>query len=332
MNPTRYQRIRLWAGITSIGTNLALIWVLAITSTLWAERFASVPSTALAFLAAATLITLANLPFDILTGDAVERAAGRVSQPTANWIRDWARGRAQTLLGLWTGMMFFSFLPQLPQGAMRWVMLVAAVVTLVLFLWVPAGRPAAKGSSTEEFEKNLCLELKHLGLKARQIRWFDLGDSETVTGCIVPRGVLSLSDTVAQQLTPREAALMAAREESYRRSGTWVLLLLIVAAWTLFGILLARVTPSLSPVQAGLNGAAVMSSWCFLALLIWPSLNRAWMRKADAFLLSLATPTEVQSLFTKIQRLNATDITLSSTKTLVFHPIPPLEERLNRLS
>ena len=227
--------------------------------------------------------------------------------------------------------MFFSYLPQLPQGSLLWVMLGAATVTLLLFLLVPAGRPAAHGSSTEEFEKNLCLELKNLGLKPRQIRWFDAGDSETVNGCIIPRGVLSLSNSVAQCLTPREAALMAAREECYRRSGAWILPLLIVAAWTLLGILLARVAPSLVPVQAGLSGAAVMSSWCFLALFIWPSLNRIWMRKADAFLVSLATQEEVRSLFVKIGRLNATDITLSPVKTLVFHPIPPLQERLSRL-
>jgi hypothetical protein len=210
-------------------------------------------------------------------------------------------------------------------------MLGVAMVTLVLFLSVPVGRPAAQGSSTEEFEKKLSLELKNLGLQARQIRWFDLGDSETVNGCITPRGVLSLSDSVAQCLTPREAALMAAREEYYRRSGTWILPLIIVAAWTLLGILMTRFAPRLIPVQAGLSGAAVLSSWCFLALFIWPSLNRLWMRKADTFLVSLATPEEVRSLLVKIERLNATDITLSPAKTLVFHPIPPLQERLNRL-
>jgi hypothetical protein len=331
VDPTLYQRIRLWAGITSIGANLALIWGLALTSPMWAIGFTSALSSAVALFAAAALMTIANLPFDLLAGDAVERAAGRISHSTASWLKDWARGRAMTLLGLWTGMLFFSYLPQLSQGSLPWVMLGAAMVTLLLFLLVPAGRPAAQGSATEEFERKLCLELKSLGLKTRQIRWFDSGDSETVNGCIIPRGILSLSTSVAQCLTPREAALMAAREESYRRSGAWILLLSIVAAWTLFGILLARVVPTLVPMQAGLSGAAVMSSWCFLALFIWPSLNRIWMRKADAFLVSLATQEEVRNLLVKIERLNATDITLSPVKTLVFHPIPPLQERLSRL-
>lgn len=331
MDPTRYQRIRLWAGITSIGANLGLIWGLAITSPEWAHPFSGARSSSVALFIVAALVTLANLPFDILTGDAVERAAGRVSLPTARWMKDWIRGRAMTLLGLWTGMMFFSLLPRVPQGWFLWVMLVAAMVTLLSLLSVPGGQPAPQKSYIEIFEASLRLELEKLGLKVRPIRWFDFGDSETVNGCITPRGVLSLSNSVAQCLTPREAALMAAREEFYRQSGTWVLLWMIVAGWTLLGIVAARGASCSMPVQAGLTGAALMSSWCFLALFIWPSLNRIWMRRADAFLISLAPPAEVRGLFVKIGRLNATDITLSPIKTLVFHPIPPLEERLSRL-
>ena len=161
MDPTLYQRIRLWAGITSIGANLALIWGLALTCPMWAHRFTSTLSTAVALFATAALVTLANLPFDILIGDALERVAGRLTQPTASWLKDWTRGRAVTLLGLWTGMVFFSYLPRVPEGSLKWVMLGVAIVTLILFLWVPAGRPAAQGSSTEEFEKNLRLELKN---------------------------------------------------------------------------------------------------------------------------------------------------------------------------
>lgn len=331
VDPTLYQRIRLWAGITSIGANLGLIWGLAVTSPKWAHQFTGALSSSVALFTVAALVTLANLPFDMLTGDAVERAAGRVSLPTARWMKDWTRGRAMTLLGLWTGMMFFSFLPRVPQGWFPWVMLGAAMVTLLSFLSVPGGEPAPQGSDIEKFETNLRLELEKLGLKVRPIRWFDFGDSETVNGCITPRGFLSLSNSVAQCLTPREAALMAAREESYRQSGSWILLLSIVAAWTLLGIVVASAVPCSIPVQAGLSGAALMSSWCFLALFIWPSLNRIWMRRADAFLVSLAPLAEVRSLLVKIGHLNATDITLSPAKTLVFRPIPPLQERLNRL-
>jgi hypothetical protein len=84
-------------------------------------------------------------------------------------------------------------------------------------------------------------------------------------------------------------------------------------------------------VQEGLNGAAMMTTWCFLALFVWPTLNRFWTGKADAFLASFVTSDEVRDLFSKIERLNATDITLSPAKTAVFHPIPPLQDRLSNL-
>jgi Zn-dependent protease with chaperone function len=228
-------------------------------------------------------------------------------------------------------MVYFSAIYQAPCFGAVTLFLTAGFIVIVLFLLVPSGDRAPKDSSQEAFERNLERELKSLSVNPRPVRWFDHGDSETVNGCITPRGFLSLSTTVAEWLTPREAALMAAREEFYRRSGTWLTVLVIVTFWTLLGILLGARMPSVNPVQAGLNGAAIMSTWCFVALFVWPTLNRLWMRKADAFLATLTSPGEVRDLLSKIERLNATDINLPAAKTAVFHPIPPLHERLSNL-
>ena len=331
MDSTHYQRIRLWSGITSIGANLALIWGLALSASWWAIEVRGALAVSAVLVAAATVATIANLPFDMLSGHAVEYAVGRTGQSASRWLLDWIRGRFVTLTGLWIGMVYFSAINQAPGYAAASLILVAGVAVILLFLLVPAGYPAPKGSSHEMFEKNMASESVSLAVKSRPVRWFDLGDHETVNGCITPRGFLSLSTTVAEWLTPREAALMAAREEYYRRSGAWILILLIVLVWTLLGILAASLLPSMNPVQAGLNGAAVMTTWCFLALFVWPTLNRFWMRRADSFLASLATPGEVRDLLSKIERLNATDIALSPAKTAVFHPIPPLQERLSNL-
>lgn len=331
MDSTHYQRIRLWSGITSIGANLALIWGLALSASWWASEVRGALAVSAVLIAAATVATMANLPFDVLSGHAVEHAVGRTAQSASRWLLDWIRGRFVTLIGLWTGMVYFSAINQAPRYAAVSLILVAGVVVILLFLLVPAGYPAPKGSSHEVFEKNMATESVSLAVKSRPVRWFDLGDHETVNGCITPRGFLSLSTTVAQWLTPREAALMAAREEYYRRSGAWILILLIVLVWTLLGILVASLLPSMNPVQSGLCGAAVMTTWCFLALFVWPTLNRFWMRRADSSLASLANPGEVRDLLSKIERLNATDIALSPAKTAVFHPIPPLQERLSNL-
>jgi len=334
VDPINYQRIRLWSGITSIGANLAMIWGLALSASWWAMRFSGLGLLGIpvVLLAVATLVTLANLPFDVLSGHAVEQAVGRTGQSASLWFSDWIRGRFVTLIGLWSGMIYFSAIHQASRSGTMILIIAAGAVVILLFLLVPAGDSAPAGSSTEVFEKSMNAELQSLGMTPRPVRWFDLGDEETVNGCITPRGLLSLSATVAQWLTPREAALMASREECYRKSGTWLLTLLIVASWTLLGILLASLIPSANAVQAGLIGAAVMSSWCFLALFVWPTLNRVWMNRGDAFLASLASPAEVIELLSKIERLNATDISLSAVKTAVFHPIPPLQERLSKLN
>ena len=331
MDPSNYQRVRLWAGITSIGTNLGLIWGIALSASWWARGVSGAAGVSAVLLAVALVVTLANLPFDVLTGSALENAANRTGDSVTGWLQDWIRNRLVTLAGLWTGFLFFTVLHQVPRQWALLMFLAAGAVILTLFLLIPAGSPSSESSLEKAFERNLELELKSLKMTLRPVRWFDLGDSETVNGCITPRGVLSLSTTVAQWLTPREAALLVTREEYYRQSGAWILNLIIVAVWTLLGILAASLLPSMNPVQAGLCGAAVMTTWCFLALFVWPTLNRLWMRRADSFLASVANPAEVRELLSKMERLNATDISLSPAKTAVFHPIPPLQERLSNL-
>jgi Zn-dependent protease with chaperone function len=56
------------------------------------------------------------------------------------------------------------------------------------------------------------------------------------------------------------------------------------------------------------------------------------MIQADRALCEKATPEEVMGLLNKVQRLNATDTELGSVKTTVFHPIPPLSDRIRSLS
>jgi hypothetical protein len=331
VDPTNYQRIRLWAGITSIGSNLALIWGVAITSAWWANDVTNPLIIALILLAVALLVTAANFPFDLLTGNALENAANRIGESTASWLQDWFRNRLLTAAGLWTGFLFFAVFHHVPRQWALLLLLSSGAGILILFLLIPAGHKAVPGSSEDAFENDLSAQLKSMGIKLRAVRWFNHADRETVNGCITPLGVLSLSTTVARWLTPREAALLAAREESFRRTGTWILTLSIVAGWTLLGILASTFLPSANPVQSGLNGAAVMTTWCFLALFVWPTLNRIWMWNADAFLASISKPQEVRDLLSKVERLNATDIVLSPGKTAVFHPIPPLQDRLSNL-
>ena len=106
MDPSNYQRVRLWAGITSIGTNLGLIWGIALSASWWASGVSGAVGVLAVLLAVALVVTLANLPFDVLTGSALENAAYRTGESVTDWLQDWIRNRLVTLAGLWTGFLF----------------------------------------------------------------------------------------------------------------------------------------------------------------------------------------------------------------------------------
>ena len=82
-DPSNYQRIRLWAGITSIGTNLALIWGLALSASWWASGGSDPVAISVVLLAVGLLVTLANL--HVLHNDEAPlldmESGGRVARP-----------------------------------------------------------------------------------------------------------------------------------------------------------------------------------------------------------------------------------------------------------
>jgi len=215
------------------------------------------------------------------------------------------------------------------------ILTLASLVVLAGFFAVPTGYRAPSQSGEFQYEELLRNELRKLDSRVRDARWFDNGDVRFVNGFISPLGLLCLSTTVSNELTPREAALLAAREEWFRKSGCFFAGSAIAVLWALLGFLFALLLPATSATsaaQAALGGSAVVTAWCFLALFVWPSLNRRWMRKADCHLAKLAPRDEVVALLKKVQSLNSTDVSLARVKTTVFHPIPPLEERLRALT
>lgn len=331
MTTGNYQRVRLWAGITSIGTNLAIIWALAISAKWWAVLLPSSGAQWLVLVMIAVGIALANLPFDVLSGHAVETACGRTNQSFRSWLVDWLSGRAIFIGGLVLGFLFFWFNFLVAQAWSLPLLGFALLLGAVQLLFVPGGKVAGADSGEKSFEMELSSELKALGVGHRMIQWFDNGDVDSVNGYIRVDGTLCLAGNVARQLQPREAALMAAREEWFRRSSVYQLTYAIVLGWLIVGVAAALWYPATTALEAALGGSAVVTTWCFLALFVWPSLNRYWMKRADHFLCEIAPRGEVCALFEKIQKLNATDVDLPPGKTTVFHPIPPLTERLKSL-
>lgn len=330
MDASCYQRFRLWAGITSIGANLALVWGLFVLAL--AAGAGSWPAAVqcAALVVCGFGLAVANLPFDILVGHAAERVLGRSEESPRAWLREWTRSRCLTGAATAVGFLLFWFASQ--DGAEAGAILVAATIILAALFRLPGG---GAGSEREQaFAGKIHSELRRLGREPVEIRWFAADEAAPLNGFTHPfeRGVVHLSSAVATHLTPREAALMVAREEWMHRSGLTRAGTGIASGWLLCGIALALLLPFPDSFSAAVGGAAVVTTWCFLALFVWPPVNRRWMHAADRWLASVAPREEVRAVLEKIQSLNATDTELPPTKTAVFHPIPPLHDRTSLLT
>ncbi len=327
MNSTAYQRVRLWSGITSIGTNLGAIWVLALTAVGWAPLIPAHFPIVAVFALIAILWPLANLPFEILVGHTTETAFDRTTQPLKGWLADWLRASALNALALVIAFTFFYVAAS--SGLAGPFFALAAIIVAVALLRLPSGFHAPPDAPEAAYETKLAAELTKLDHPTRPIRWFDNAETTTVNGYVrpLPPRHLCLSTTVASQLKPREAALLVARENWFVRSGASLVTTAIAALWILGGVALALRFPSPFPIQSAFLGPAIVTTWCFLALFVWPTLNRAINRRADRSLLALAPAAEVSALLTRLQTLNATDTNLPGGKTAVFHPIAPADQR-----
>ncbi len=332
MTASDYQRIRLWSGITSIGMNLGAVTAVGLSSLWWGNAITAWGETVAVFLLIAIALGAMNLPLDLLAGHAVERGCGRTGVPLRVWLRDWAAGRLWASAGLFFGMLFFW--GARGTGADMIFLLVAAAVSAGAVFFLPGGNPAPEGGVLADFESRVAGELKALGIGPVRLLWTDLADAESVSGYFRPAGrrEFVLSESAAAHLTAREVALMIARDMWLKESGRTTAGAVIAWLWLVAGLGLAVILPTPSAVAGALCGIAVFTFWCFLALFVWPPLNRRWALKADRHLGDRIRPEEARALLEKIQRLNATDTDLPPAKKTVFHPLPPLRDRLEILS
>lgn len=330
MDASSYQRFRLWSGITSIGFNLGLVWGLFVFALFSGAGSWPAIAQCLALVGCAVFLQAANLPLDILVGQAAETVLARTHAGFRQWFHEWLASRVLVGSALAAGLVFFWLASR--GGVEAGAILVAATVVLAGLLRLPGGR---EGTETERgFGEKIRRELERLGCEPVEIRWFAADDSAPLNGMTHPfeRGVVQLSDAVPQHLTPREAALMVAREDWMQRSGFTRASAGIASGWLLCGVALALLLPFPDAFAGALGGAAVVTTWCFLALFVWPPVNRRWMHAADRWLAGLVPREEVRAVLEKIQAVNATDTELPPAKTNVFHPIPPLHDRTALLS
>jgi hypothetical protein len=349
MLASSYQRVRLWSGISAIVLNLVLAWGLFALAPAVQRLFPRWPFPALVALCLLAGVLLL-LPFEVLTGHAVERLVERSEQSLGGWLGDWLRGVARYFFASWCAGLAFGY------GAglwWPWRVGITAAVLAICFLaaeyhfrfssrtWRPTDPAFAK------YESAVQAALAELKLPSPPLRWMAESDSYAVNGMAIGPALLgsaenfalpavAVTTSVIKYLKARQTALMVAREVFQHRAGFRRMSLMVCLGWLLAGLGMVWSAPAFLGAMPALNsallGMAIMTTWCLVALFIWPMWNRYWVRRADGFLLTLAPLAEVQELLVLVQQLNATDIELPGLKTTIFHPIPPLSERLHYLS
>ena len=339
MNPNAsdYQRVRLWSGIFSIGTNLGLVWAFYAVSLLVSpDVLARFDVKWVLLLPVAAMLAL-GLVFDILSGFAAETALNRTRQPFKLWLRDWLLAAVRVATALYFGLLILSWVRFQSWPIVALLTLCAAAFWTVLTLVLPSFLPRAwrtHNAQLRAFETALRHELKNIGVPPTlAITWIESEDETTVNGAMPPlgRARIWLGSNVAAQLTPRQAALLVRRDFWFRQNGKHARETAICIGWLLLGIVGTRFVPAADALQAGSGGAAFITSWCFAALFVWPRLNSVWMRAADRDLLNVASVEEIEILLRRVQELNASDTQLPDAKASVFHPIPDLARRLENL-
>ncbi len=339
MNPNAsdYQRVRLWSGIFSIGTNLGLIWAFYAVSLLVSPLALSYFSAPIILITPVTTWLVLGLFFDILSGFAAETALRRTRQTFKTWLRDWLLAALRAAPALYLGLLALGWMRFQTWLVFTVFALGAALFWAIITLLLPSLLPRAwrtHSAQTRAFETPLRHELRNIGVPAAlPITWIESEDETTVNGAIAPLGQLRvwLGSNVAAQLTPRQAALLVRRDFWFRRNGKHGRETLICIGWLVFGLVGARVMPASDALQSALGGAAFVTTWCFAALFVWPRLNSRWMHAADRDLLEVAPYEEIETLLRRVQELNASDTQLPDAKASVFHPIPELERRLEKL-
>jgi len=336
MVAAKYQQVRLWSGITSITLNLALVWAAAFLAPAMDDLFLEWP---IFILLPGVLIgaQLLLFPLDFLTGHVVETAAGRSEQTSKAWIRDWLHGVIRYTAALTAAGLIFAMQPlrtPIIQTVLLLLLGTIMVATALCLLGILPMHQVLRRSPDSRFSAAVQQELQSLGMPSVMLVWIDDAEPRGVNGSsvdFVKSHTVLLSASLPKLLTPRQTALLVAREIHYVHRGYRWQSLLICVAWLLIGVGIGWNLPAAEGLQSALIPMAFVSTWCLAGLFIWPSLSRKWMLAADRWLASKSSPHEVRTVLQRVQELNATDETLGTWTRRIFHPIPPVNDRTHSL-
>jgi hypothetical protein len=343
VDASSYQLFRLWSGICSIGLNLGLIWAVYGTSLLVTGLPGMTLDGALPLygLIVAILIVIAFLPFEILIGYAGEAAFSRTRQALSEWLKDWSRPQWFVILGMVAGISLFGFIGRMDvfsQCIAVGVISALAAGFLISLPYLVHRLGGMRSNRDAVLEEAINQHLDQLDSPPLKLQILEDGGEEGVNGAILPfqRHTLTINQAASEELEVNELAALALREQWFHQKGQGLMCVAIVIGWIMAGLTMAlflpgSALPADTALQQGLSGAAIMTTWCFLALFVWPPLSNHTMLKADAYLAEKIGVDATVALLNKIQTINETDFDLSGTREHIFHPIPSLKKRLHHL-
>jgi hypothetical protein len=349
---TSYPKSRIWFGIISIGGNLFLPWFLyfSINQGIISFPEESIKNIALRILGYFIIVCLFNLGWDCLTGFIAEKQAKRYTEKFKKWFLDWISGSAIMLFLQFFGGLILALIvveknfPQLVSLAIVECFLLTIAWSLYYyhFFWIPKAlkKPYFLNSHyQEELEKELLDRGVSMKKNADLFYFYQSGDGSTVNGGSIGGGKYRrymISSASVEKLIPTELALLIWRDETMTIPSQRLWNLCYALGYCFLGLLLA--SSSVEFAASSFWGRwfwliAFLSSWFFLALLLWPAYSRRNYLAADRRVIEAGVnPQEYKILLEKLQKLNATEEKIPSWIEYMFHPIPSLDKRLSQIT
>lgn len=337
-----YARARLYLGIAGVG-----FWVLAsalglltgLPTTLFPNYDLDANETAGRLLIIIAGYIALSLPFDLFGGYILPRRFNRPAPSSLPaYLLGWLRGvLVQGVVYFLVGMLFITAARQ--SGSVFLVIVLAGIVMLLQLMmqeWLArlAGSFAVSKPDLSGAEKLL----KRWGLELPENVVAYAGKDEGFVGALaglpgIERLVLPAAWLTA--LNDEALAAQIARRIGVIKRGSRERGVYLALAWNLAGLWLAAslAGPNAFNTSSGLLTTILyFNLWSFIGLLVLPSLSRGGVFEADLFARKAGVTHDVfEALLPELDRRQDDEPARSRLIETIFHPIPSVSRRLERL-
>jgi Zn-dependent protease with chaperone function len=285
-------------------------------------------------LTVAVLYAIANAPFDIAGGYLLPKKYGRPYPSPSAFAATWLRGVAvQSVIFVAAGasLLYAGRVAGVPGATAAF-----AAATLALLLSRPAVSRLVGGTERGGDQGSLRQSLEQfdgLDLDPPDVTVYDADDvsfvgGPTYAGVVVPSHWM-------EKLSEKELTAAVARRAAAVETGSALRGVFLAVAWNLVGFV-GSVTlvpgAGFADVASLINLVLGYVVWSFVALLVLPTPTRAGVFEADVRAVEAGVePDVLESTIRKINQTQGDDEDRTRLVESVFHPIPSVERRVERL-